>query len=332
MAFDVIGVGTLNQGDGDTLRNGGVKINANFAKAVEGPASSVDDRLALFSGTSGKVVKQAAFDVDDVARLSTAQTITGAKTFTDSMRLENTDARNFTLARAGATVASQRFRFEKSRGTIAAPTIISNNDRLGRILFSGYDGADFVDAAQIEVIVDGSPGSSGDIPSRITFSTKPGAGSLAERMRIAADGTVQLPSGSLGIKFGTRNANLDDYEEGTWTTTFSALTNLTGTAVLDGPHYTKIGRVVHIAAEITGLSVTSSDTQTFIVLTLPAGFGTLANTTKLTGICRLSQGNAVGFVANNTGSNNTEIALVFRAGAVPSTGSTTIQFSLTYIS
>jgi hypothetical protein len=35
MAFDVINLGTVNQGDGDTLRAGGVKINANFAKAVE---------------------------------------------------------------------------------------------------------------------------------------------------------------------------------------------------------------------------------------------------------------------------------------------------------
>jgi hypothetical protein len=57
VAFDVIGLGTLNQGDGDALRDGGVKINANFAKAVEGPASATNNAVAVFDGTSGKAVK-----------------------------------------------------------------------------------------------------------------------------------------------------------------------------------------------------------------------------------------------------------------------------------
>jgi hypothetical protein len=63
MAFDVINVGTINQGDGDTLRAGGVKINANFAKAVEGPASATDNQVALFNGTSGKLIKVPGIDV-----------------------------------------------------------------------------------------------------------------------------------------------------------------------------------------------------------------------------------------------------------------------------
>jgi hypothetical protein len=58
MAFDVVNVGTtVNDGTGDTLRAGGVKINANFAKAVEGPASATADAVAVFDGTTGKLVK-----------------------------------------------------------------------------------------------------------------------------------------------------------------------------------------------------------------------------------------------------------------------------------
>jgi lipopolysaccharide export system protein LptC len=41
--------------------------------------------------------------------------------------------------------------------------------------------------------------------------------SLITALDLRPNGTVQLPSGSPGIKFGTRNANLADYEEGTWT-------------------------------------------------------------------------------------------------------------------
>jgi hypothetical protein len=58
MPFEVIGIGgSPNDDTGDTLRAGGVKINSNFSKAVEGPALSTDGRLALFDGADGKLLK-----------------------------------------------------------------------------------------------------------------------------------------------------------------------------------------------------------------------------------------------------------------------------------
>jgi hypothetical protein len=58
MAFDVINVGaSVNDGTGDTLRGGGVKINNNFAKATEGPSSSTAGGVAAFNGTSGKLLQ-----------------------------------------------------------------------------------------------------------------------------------------------------------------------------------------------------------------------------------------------------------------------------------
>jgi hypothetical protein len=73
--------------DGTTgkLLQDGTKLEADL---VTGPASSVNNRLALFSGTSGKVVQQAAFAVDDVARLSTAQTFTATLDVTASVRAD----------------------------------------------------------------------------------------------------------------------------------------------------------------------------------------------------------------------------------------------------
>ena len=91
MAFDVIGVGTAdNDGTGDTFRASFTKVNANFVKAVEGPASTVSaDRIVLFDGTTGKLVKQATFAVSDVMRLSTNQTVAGEKTFEDVATFED---------------------------------------------------------------------------------------------------------------------------------------------------------------------------------------------------------------------------------------------------
>jgi hypothetical protein len=95
------------------------------------------------------------------------------------------------------------FRLRKSRG--AAPTtntIVTNNDELGVILFSGANGTGFDDAASIQGAVDGTPGASNDMPGRLTFFTKPDPGaSMLERMRITSAGRIGIgtsaPSGQL---------------------------------------------------------------------------------------------------------------------------------------
>jgi hypothetical protein len=60
MAFETVNVGTVaNDGTGDTPRAGMTKVNNNFGKAVEGPATTVtNERLVVFDGTTGKLVKQ----------------------------------------------------------------------------------------------------------------------------------------------------------------------------------------------------------------------------------------------------------------------------------
>jgi hypothetical protein len=90
------------------------------------------------------------------------------------------------------------------------------------------------------------------------------ANGATERMRITNTGTVQLPSGSPGIKFGTRNANLNDYEEGTWTPTVAAEVNCSSTT-FSSNRYTKVGRTV--VAEFSGsLTITATGTRVAVVL------------------------------------------------------------------
>jgi hypothetical protein len=58
MGFDVINIGaTANDGTGDPLRTAFDKTNDNFALAVEGATGSTDGTVALFDGTTGKVIK-----------------------------------------------------------------------------------------------------------------------------------------------------------------------------------------------------------------------------------------------------------------------------------
>ena len=99
--------------------------------------------------------------------------------------------------------------FIKSRATnIGDVTTVQSGDSLGKILFFGADGTDDdTPAAEIDVEVDGTPGSN-DMPGRIVFkTTADGASSTTERMRINSDGSLNISSTTDGsINLSTTDA------------------------------------------------------------------------------------------------------------------------------
>jgi hypothetical protein len=91
---------------------------------------------------------------------------------------------------------------------------------------------------------------------------------------IGVGGATASASGA-GVTFPatqnlSTNANtLDDYEEGTWTPNISSLINMTGTAGFQHTAYTKIGNKCFMEAGITGLTVTTANTQTSFQVDYP---------------------------------------------------------------
>jgi len=85
------------------------------------------------------------------------------------------------------------FDFNRSAGTTdGSMTSVNADCLLGRIHFRGSDGTNFVNAATIDGLVDGTPGAN-DMPGRLVFSTTAdGASSPTERMRIKASGIVNI--------------------------------------------------------------------------------------------------------------------------------------------
>jgi len=114
-----------------------------------------------------------------------------------------------------------------------------------------------------------------------------GASSNAERMNIDSSGNVNINDGNLvistsghGIDFSaTANAGnsasmsnelLDDYEEGSWTPTFTTNSGSAASAESVSGRYTKIGRVVFIHAAITNINTSGTTSSSiFRVVSLP---------------------------------------------------------------
>jgi hypothetical protein len=87
------------------------------------------------------------------------------------------------------------FRF--ARGTQAAPTVVGIDDRLGFFVFSGYDGANWLNTAGIMARVDGavtpgSAGTTGNIPTKLVFKTNAIGGTIPERLLISSVGNIVI--------------------------------------------------------------------------------------------------------------------------------------------
>lgn len=96
------------------------------------------------------------------------------------------------LSRFSADTAPPVVSFVKSRNTTAGAYggAVLANDGLGTVFFGGDDGTGRVYGASISAFVDGTPGTN-DMPGRLVFSTtKDGASSGTEAMRIRSDQTV----------------------------------------------------------------------------------------------------------------------------------------------
>jgi hypothetical protein len=116
--------------------------------------------------------------------------IYGASTAYSALRGDSNT--QFVVSRASTDSTGGFVQFYKARGTQTSPTIVSQNDIAGRMVFYGYDGTQYSGTAEIRATIDGTPGTT-DMPGRLMFYTVPdGSASLTERMRIDSGGRVQI--------------------------------------------------------------------------------------------------------------------------------------------
>jgi hypothetical protein len=103
------------------------------------------------------------------------------------------DPRGVMSAQYTTDAVGARFHLRKGRGTEAAPTTIVTGDVLGRVRFSGYDGANYLQSGSIDVVSIGTIAAT-RVPTVMTFSVATDAAPsvLTEVLRLSAPVTSSV--------------------------------------------------------------------------------------------------------------------------------------------
>ena len=125
---------------------------------------------------------------------------------TAAVKVAGNSIAQLVVTRASTDATAAALQIQKSRGTIASPTIVASGDIVGRLQYFGYDGATMLGAAEIRATVDGTTGLD-DMPTRLGFyTTADGASTVTEQARITSAGLFQFNSGygSVATAYGCR--------------------------------------------------------------------------------------------------------------------------------
>ncbi|GEN78096.1 hypothetical protein [Chryseobacterium hagamense] len=177
--------------NGLTLSGNDVKMGGTLSQATTVSGLTATNTLS-FTGTGLN-----AFSVDgSTLSADAANHRIGIGTTTPGSRLEITGTGGFdddlSLTSNGSSYNSTII-FNKSRGTNAAPSSVSNSDFLGDLIFKPYAGNNYLTTAKIQVQVNGTVASN-SVPTDLLFSTGSSVGT--ERMRITSSGNVGIGTSS----------------------------------------------------------------------------------------------------------------------------------------
>jgi len=104
------------------------------------------------------------------------------------------------LAGASNTAINRAvFQGRRSRGTLATPAVVVNDDYITSLLASAYDGSTFQNPALVSFFVDGTP-SAGNVPTRISFITGSNAGNRTERLKVGSTGNFDFNNGQVYLQ------------------------------------------------------------------------------------------------------------------------------------
>ena len=90
--------------------------------------------------------------------------------------------------------------------SITGHTVLQDNDGIGTLVFAGSDGGEFVTGAEIQAVVDGTPGDD-DLPTELIFKTNSGGASPTNAMRIDPNQKLLIGGTSARTKWNNSTVN-----------------------------------------------------------------------------------------------------------------------------
>jgi hypothetical protein len=146
----------------------------------------------------------------------------------------------------------------------------TNTASVGRIIFGTTGNTDGSRAiAWIDSLIQGT--TANNQGGLMRFATKADNGSTSTVMQLEANGTLTLPYGQIkfpaAINASSDPNTLDDYEEGTWTPSYSS-SGISAVTYGSGrnAYYTKIGRLVTVNINIMTNSVTVTNSSAEVTI------------------------------------------------------------------
>ena len=253
------------------------ETNPITGTAIAGIKESADDSDA--SAGMAFYVSQNDTTLDEVVRIDHDGKVGIGESSPDG-RLEISDGLG--QVSTGVYISNTRnannnnfIRFRKSRQASGNDeTIITSGDYLGQIEFQGADATNgYETGAVIYAVTEGTIGSN-QIPTNLQFHTENTSGTLAERMRITANGNVGIndtsPSQKLSIDVNSSNttqASFDGIEIGNSNTTANNGAAISFSYGAGGASHSRIGAVY---SDRTG---SSEDTHLFFGTLGSGGYG-----------------------------------------------------------
>ena len=197
---DNLGQITFSGWDGDTFTNG-----AEVISNVDGAPGDDDmpGNLLVKTTPNGSAVPEERLRITSAGKLLIGSNIhnsTIASGVGSQLQIEGNSYQTSSLALINNSTSTDPafINFGKSRaGSSGGTTIVQNGDRVGGIRWSVADGTDLHSrVAQIDVYVDGAPGSN-DTPGKISIQTTPDGSDIPlDRLNIDSAGRVTLGAGT----------------------------------------------------------------------------------------------------------------------------------------
>ena len=152
--------GTLNATQSATIQTGS---SATTALVVKGHSSQTADIFQVQDSGSNVLVN---VDKSGNAGIGTTSPLTKFHVVDTS----TSSPRGILSSQYSTSTDGARVGFTKARGTLASPTTIVTGDILGRLMFRGYDGTNFLEMGSIEVTSTGTVATT-RVPTTMVFQT-----------------------------------------------------------------------------------------------------------------------------------------------------------------